>query len=314
MSRRFSFGAFLLVFLLSISCKKNHETPPINENVDLDGTKINDSSLSYPSHFLLSAAIPNPTVSDLAKPVVIAVHGYSATTFEWIEFRDFARNKGDFYVSVVLLGGHGRDYADFKAANWENWQKPIIEEYNKLRDIGYQNINFVASSTGCPLVLDAIRENKFTPDRIKHVYFIDPIIIPSNKILSLAPVVGPFVGYLKTELDAGENGFWYKYRPQHSLKQLEKLTRQERKKLEKGVVLPAGVRLKVYKAHRDGSADPASAVQLQKGLKESNGNEIVVRVVDSDLHVFTRLKGRNVVSDADRKLQAQVFEEIHSEL
>ena len=301
---------FGLTIQVITSCKKGGALPPIDEKVDLDGSKINDSSLTNPANFLLSAAIPNPTATDLNKPVVIGVHGYSASTYEWTEFRDWSKTKNDFYVSIVLLGGHGRDYADFKSSTWEDWQAPIIEEYNKLQGMGYKNINIVASSTGCPLVLNMVRTGKIHSDQLKHIYFIDPIIVPANKQLSLAPAIGLFVGYIKSDLDQGENGFWYKYRPEHSLRQLEKFARQERKELEKGVTLPTGVSLKVYKSKKDGSVDPISAVQLQKGIKSG----ISVIMIESSLHVFTRLHGRNVITAGDRDLQLKTFEEIHSEL
>lgn len=314
--KNFVFTAIMcaLLSLAISSCKKDSKDPPIDENVDLDGSKINDSSLTYPARFLLSAAIPNPTAADLAKPVVIAIHGYTACTFEWSEFRDWAKSKNDFYVSVVLLGGHGRDYADFKYSTWEDWQAPIITEYNKLRDLGYKNINVVASSTGCPLMLNIIREEKVNMDVLHRVYFIDPLVYASNKTLSLAPVLGNFISYIKTSLDGGENGFWYKYRPEHSLRQLEKLARSERKAMEKGITLPAGVSLKVYKSQKDETADPASAVQIHKGVKNSNGDKAEVKMVGSKLHVFTRLHGRNSYTNDDKALQLQVFEEIQSSL
>lgn len=303
----------ILLFILFafISCKKNKELPPIDNAVDLDGTKINDSSLLFPAKYLLSAAIPNPTATDLEKPVVIAAHGFTATCFEWVEFSEFATTKGDFYVSRVLLGAHGRDYKDFKTANWEEWQRPIIEEYNKLQSMGYKNISLAGASTGCPLILNMIRENKINTSSLKHVFFVDPIILPSAKILSLSPLIGPAVGYIEVELDPGENGYWYKYRPQHPLRELEKLIRGERKKLERGVDLPAGVDMIVFKAERDGSADPASAVLLKKGITKSDGGKIDVRMIDSDIHVFTRLRGKKKHTATNITQQQEAFETIY---
>jgi carboxylesterase len=312
--RVFSVVWIVYFLFLTFSCKKDGKTPPINEYFDWDVTKINDSSLNYPANYLLSAAIPNPTATDLAKPVVIAAHGYSASTFEWTEFKDWAKTKNDFYVSVVLLGGHGRDYDDFKHATWEDWQAPIITEYNKLRDLGYKNINIVASSTGGPLVLNMVRNEKVKMDVLKHVYLIDPLIIPANKTLSLVVPLGLFIPYIKTDLDPGEKGHWYQYRPEQSLKQLEKFARQERKAIEKGYTLPAGVSMKVYKSKHDGSVDPLSAVQLHKGIKNDDGENIPVKLVESKLHVFTRVHGRSVQTSDDKTLQLQTFEEIHAEL
>jgi carboxylesterase len=301
--------ALFLVCFFSF-CKKKDKLPPINNELDLDGPQIQDSSLITPQNFLLSAAVPNPASAGKQKHVVIAVHGFSASNFEWLEFHSWSKTKTNILVSRVLLGGHGRDYKDFRDASWINWQQPILDEYNRLRELGYTKISFIASSTGCPLVLDLIAAKKIETDVLKHIYFIDPIVVPSNKLLPLIPALGgTFINYTTTELDAGETGYWYKYRPQQALRELDKVTRHIRKKLEKGITLPSGISLKVYKSEHDGSADPVSAVIIKKGIKNSD-----VITVGSKLHVFTRLKGRAAYSDEDKTLQLKTFEEIYSSL
>lgn len=304
----------ILLFGIFVSCKKGDKLPEIDNARDLDGTLINDSSLVFPERFLLSAAKPNPTALDLNMPVLIAVHGFSASTFEWIEMRDYAKTEGSFLTSVVLLGGHGRDYVDFKATTWENWQQPIIDEYTKLRALGYTNINIVASSTGCPLVLEAIYSSKLEIDVLNDVFFIDPIVVPSNKTLSIIKVVGPIIKYSESTMETGENGFWYKYRPYEALSQLNTFVKKVRKKVEKGIVLPGNVHLSVYKSNQDGSADPISASILYKGVKHNDGSEIKVSVEKSNLHVFTRLRGRNTITTKDTELQQKVFLEIKNAL
>lgn len=303
------FYPFLIILSLA-ACNKSGKQPPIDNDKDLDGSILNDSSLVNPGAFLLSAAIPQPSQADLDKKVIITVHGFSATNFEWQEFASWANTKPDLLVSRVLLGGHGRDYADFKKASWHDWQQPVIEEYNRLTTLGYHRIYIAASSTGCPLVLDAIHEKKITGDQLQKLFFIDPIVIPSNKLLPLIPVLGgTVIDYSETTMEQGEDGYWYRFRPYQALKELNKITHHIRKKLEKGISLPGAVTLKVYKSEHDGSADPLSAVLIEKGVQGSE-----VKMVDSHLHVFTRLKGRNSVSDDDKKRQQQVFEEIYKSL
>lgn len=309
----------LIFFLLSLSliatsCKKEGKLPPIDESLDLDGALINDSSLLHPENYLLSAAIPSPTASDLSKPVVICAHGFSATTFEWLEFRDFSKSNGDFNSSLILLGGHGRDYVDFRSSTWEEWQEPIIKEYNLLRSLGYTNISLAGSSTGCPLILDAISQNKINPDVLNNVFLIDPIVTPSNKTLTMVSVVGPMLSYTEIQMNPEENGFWYKYWPYQPLKELNKFTKLTRKRLQKGIALPEGVKLVVFKSEKDGTADPLSAVLLKEGLKLSNGNAIEVKMIDSELHVFTRLKGRTDVLPKDIENQLKAFTEIKNDL
>ena len=296
-----------LIVLLAVlfSCKKENTVPPINDQVDLDGKIINDSSFVNPSAFLVSAAAQSPSPGD---PVIIAVHGFSASNFEWKEFSMFCSEKGNLPVSRVLLGGHGRDYEDFRKASWTDWQLPVIDEYRKLVAAGFTKISFVAASTGCPLVLDMIAAGKIDLSFVNQVIFIDPIVVPSNKQLSLAPALGgTVIHYTESGLDEGENGYWYRFRPAEALIELNKLTQDIRKRLENTMELPPDIHFTVYKSERDGSADPVSAVILDKGLKNCD-----VLMINSDLHVFTRLAGRKQVTDGDRQLQQNTFAEIHS--
>lgn len=55
--------------------------PDINVSM-LDGEEIFDPSLYEPEKYLVSVVYPNPTPQEALKPVVIASHGYTATTFE----------------------------------------------------------------------------------------------------------------------------------------------------------------------------------------------------------------------------------------
>lgn len=301
---------FVGLFLVMLFSCKREKLPPIDSSVDLDGNRIQDSSLISPADFLLSAAIPNPSSADLQKKVVITAHGFSATNFEWQEFTSWAKAKPDLMLSRVLLGGHGRDYSDFQKATWQDWQQPIIDEYNKLVSMGYTNISLAGSSTGCPLILEMLSEHKINTSALRNVFLIDPIIVPSNKILPLAPVIGGWaIEYVTTDLTSAENGYWYKYRPHEALKQLDKLTRRVRKKMEKGIELPTGIALTVFKSEKDDAADPISAALIRKGVKGS-----VINMIQSDIHVFTRLKGRSTFTTDDIKRQTDAFQMMYDQL
>lgn len=303
--------AALLVFVLLASCAKS---PDINSETMLDGDQIFDMSLINPEDFLISARYPNPSEVLKNTPVVIAAHGFSASTFEWQEFSEFAETKGTFLVSQVLLGGHGRSHEEFKNATWKDWQSSIIDEYNKLSQLGYKNIYLIGSSTGCPLIINMIKTNALTRAKPKGIYLIDPIVISSNKTLTLVNALGPVLGYTTTNLDAGEEGHWYVYRPYQALIQLMELIDLVRKDLQHGITLPEGTKMKTYKSIVDDAADPVSAVLIYQGMKRSDGSKTAVEMVDSKLHVFTRLRGRESVTQADRDLQQHVFGEIAGEL
>jgi carboxylesterase len=299
-----------LVSLLMVIVSACDTTPDITDQM-LDSKFIYDPSINNPVDYLVSYSNPTPTVAEAAQPVFIAVHGYSASTFEWEEFRTWSRNTNQPYlVSMVLMGGHGRTYEEFKESTWKDWQASIIEEYDRLVAAGYTNIHFLASSTSCTLILDLIHGNYFTGKVIpRNILLVDPIIIPSSKILSLSPALGPILGYVEADNTSEEDRYWYHYRPQETLQQLNKILLRVRKQLEDGFALPAGSNLKIYKSIKDPTADPVSAVLIYKGLKTSTGGKIEVQMVESGLHVFTRLNLRNNVTIVDIDTQYRTFNE-----
>ncbi len=301
----------ILLFLLPVLLVSCNKMPEIDDATMLDGDRIFDMSLVHPENYLISARFPDPSGLQKDMPVIIAAHGYSATTFEWDELRGYADSTGTFYVSQVLLGGHGRTYEDFKNSTWKDWQISIKDEYKKLSDLGYKNIYIAGSSTGCPLIIDMIQNGFFTSlTKPKKIFFIDPIIVSSNKMLTLVSGLGPLLGYNTEVLSSGEQGKWYVYRPYQSLQQLMDLIDLTRKNLQSGITLPRNTKLKTYKSTSDGSADPVSAVLIFKGIKNSDGTYTEVEMTDSKLHVFTRLRGREDVTDKDKSLQMKTFKEM----
>ena len=303
---------FRLMVVFSMCLAACSKTPDINNETMLDGDQIFDPSLYNPAKYLVSVGIPNPNTAQKNTPVIIAVHGYSATTFEWEEFRTYCNAKANVLISQVLLGGHGLTYEDFKSSTWEDWQEPIMTEYNALKDKGYTNINFAGSSTACPLVMDLIKNGKIGDNGMKHIFLVDPIVIPSDKLLTLVGLVGPMLGYLETELTTAEEGRYYHFRPQETLKQLLDLTVKTRKDLQAGYTVPAGIRMKVYKAIKDPTADAVSAVLIYKGLKHADGSNIDIEMIDSEFHVVTRLDGRDNITQHDKDNQTHVFGDMYS--
>ncbi len=295
-----------VIFLLILSSCSSE--PEIDNATMLDGDQIFDASLNNPTQYLVSEAIDNPTTLQKNTPVIITVHGYSASTFEWDEFRTYSDANANILMSQVLLGGHGRSYEEFKNATWKNWQEPIAAEYNALLEKGYTNINFALSSTACPLVLDLIKNGKIAANSTKNIFLIDPMIIPSDKLLTLIGTVGPMMGYFESTNTTTEDKYWYHFKPQETLNELLDLIDIVRKDLQNGYQLPTGTQMKVYKSIKDDTADAVSAVLIYKGLKNSDKTPIDVDMIDSELHVITRLEGRENVTQKDRDIQKQVFD------
>ena len=296
------------LIILLIGCSKS----PKITNEMLDSGKIFDPS---PEKYLVSYANPTPTPAEKSKPVLIACHGYSATTFEWDELRTWMGGRTDFYLSQVLLGGHGRSYEEFKKSTWKDWQSAIIEEYTRLVSEGYTNINFIASSASCPLLLDLLSTHYFDDKTVPlNIMLVDPFVIPSDKMLSIIGIAGPMLGYSEVTQSAAEDKVWYHFRPQETLQQLQNLITSVRKDMEDGITLPKNCKLIVYKSEKDPTADATGAVLIYKGVKTVEGNLVDIEMINSNLHVFTRLSLRDNVNAADFSNQANCFSDVASRL
>ncbi|MEI7502133.1 MAG: hypothetical protein WCJ61_02510, partial [Paludibacter sp.] len=143
----------LIISMYLLSCS---QTPEIDDSM-LDAGMISYNIPDSLQKHLVSAYITHPTLIQQNTPIIIAAHGYTATTFEWDELRTEANLKGTFYVSQVLLGGHGSSYDAFKKATWEDWEQSINEEYRKLDSLVYKKIYLAGSSTVAPLIINMVK-------------------------------------------------------------------------------------------------------------------------------------------------------------
>ena len=98
---------YFTLLCLTVPMMHSCSDPNITDDT-LDGNVIFDPSLYNPENYLVSAKYPNPDANDLSKHIILVIHGYSATTFEWDEFRSWSTDTS-YRISQVLLDGHGRD-------------------------------------------------------------------------------------------------------------------------------------------------------------------------------------------------------------
>lgn len=303
---------FLLICTL-VSFTFSCSGPTITDDL-LDGEVIFDPSLYNPEQFLVSSKYPSPTPTDLDKHIILAIHGYSASTFEWQEFKDWSTNPS-YRISQVLLGGHGRDYDAFKNSTWEDWRSSITTEYEKLIAQGYTKISLVGSSTGGTLLLELVNSGYFNNQlHPKNIFLVDPIVVSSNKLQTISGIVGPMIVYAETDQTAAENNYWYRFRPYETINELNDVIIVVRKGLENGMTLPSGTYLKVFHSLHDPVASTTSAVLIYKGLKTSSGGKIDVQLMDSDIHVFTRLSLRSDVTNLQKSNQLDAFTQIANKL
>lgn len=297
------------IMALSYSCSD----PTITDDL-LDGKVIFDPSLYNPEQFLISAKFPTPTPDDLNKHIILVVHGYSATTFEWQEFKDWS-NESTYRISQVLLDGHGRDYDSFKASKWQDWRSAITDEYEKLIALGYTKISIAGSSTGGTLILELVKSGYFnTHLHPKNLFLIDPIVVSSTKLQSITGIVGPMIVYAESDQTSEENKYWYRFRPYETINELNDVMKTVRKGLESGMTLPTDTYLKVFHSLHDPVASTTSSVLIYKGLKTSTGAHIDVQLMDSDIHVFTRLSLRSNVTALQYANQLDAFTQMANKL
>ncbi len=317
-NHRFPTAALLLTVGCFFSCLPLTEVE-CGEDCEanwMDGDNVRDPSLTD-STYRVSTRIPNPDSEDLAKPVIVAVHGFTASTFEWLDFREWAEADDEIRISLVLLGGHGRSVEEFRRSTWQEWGAPILEEYRALVEKGYTNISIATASTGGPLLLERISAGAFAGIRAPNqIFLIDPIVAPADKMLSLINLAGDIVGNSPSEGTEVENRHWYVNRPAETLGELYELISLVKNRLERGISLPSGTDCKVYKTKVDGAADPISALHIKKGLRPRDGGRLEVEMLDSRKHVFIREKGRAEGSwkAADEALQIRVFEEMRNKV
>jgi carboxylesterase len=295
-----------LCILLAAGC----DSPLEYEDGWLDGPAVLDPSLNDPGYRLSTR--PGMTAADRSRPVIVAVHGFTASTFEWSEFRSYAERDGRVLVSLVLLGGHGRTVEAFGRSRWPEWGAPILEEVQSLVAQGYTHISIAASSTGGALVLEQLATGGYSAHPPRHIFFIDPIVVPYDKSLTLIPLLKHLIGAVQTEGTEEEARHWYTNRPTSALAELNALIGRVRTQLARGVTLPAAAQATVYKTTGDRTADPVSALLIHRGLRTSEGARVEVQMLDSKLHVFTRLSARRAgsVTAADEERQRRAFEEM----
>ena len=181
--------------------------------------------------------------------------------------------------------------------------------------MGYTKISIAGSSTGGTLILELVKSGYFnTKLHPKNLFLIDPIVVASSKLQSTVGIIGPMIVSVESDQSAQENKYWYRFRPYETINELNCLMRTVRKGLEDGIMLPTGTYLKVFHSLHDPVASTTSTVLIYKGLKTSIGTHIDVQLMNSDIHVFTRLSLRSNVTPLQHANQLDAFNQIVNKL
>lgn len=275
----------------------------VYQPLQLDRGEAPDPALLNPKKFLLSQA--DLTGVDRSKPIILLAHGYTATTYEWDDFARYIDQnaKGAVRYSQVLLGGHGRSLKEFQTSNWQDWGKPILDEYQALVAKGFTNISLAGSSTACALILEQLQRGAYRGKVTPHnIFMIDPIVEPNGFLMrQIVRILALFNrSYPPTQAFSPEEfSRWYGNRPFKTLKSLNDLTYRVNRALRKGEIqLPRNTRLQVWASQGDPTVNPHGYKRIKQGTR---GN-VSVYPINSRFHVFTRLSGRPEATAQDRPL------------
>lgn len=238
------------------------------------------------------------------KIVYIAVHGYTASTFEFKELKEFLEHDKDILISSILLGGHGESYSVFKNTKWQEWADPILNEYKRLIELGYKNINFIGSSTGASLILILLLEKKIKSEFTNHIIGIDTLFTPKNKFLYLVPYLKPLlIDHVHKKSDTKiEQENWYQIRSYKSLTELVKCISHLKDCINK-YKFNKNITIDLFQSKHDPVVDAKGILYLEnKSLKN-----VTIEMVNSNQHVPIRQSGRK---KKNKILQESMFSKI----
>ena len=278
----------------------------------MDDVDTQDPSLDNPEAFLLSARVPEPTEIQKQAPVVIAAHGFQASTYEWVEFQRYAEARGVLF-SNVLLGGHGRNTEVWTRSTWREWAEPVVSEYERLSEAGYENISVFCSSTGCTLTLTSLAEgalDNVTP--MKNLVMVAPFLVPQNDLLYQARFVGPFIWNLPSAQTEREEEMFYHNRPYVVFVELVDAIVAADNALAAGAVpFPPAAKAFIFRADEETTVAPVSADKIIEGLPAAGGVQLIE--YESKHHIFTRRDGRkseDELTAEDRELGIEPWGEL----
>ena len=261
---------------------KLHKSFPYTDEFDIDHPHVHPKIGAD----LLSDSPPK----NLSDPVIVSVHGFAATPFENYFILEWLKTQiPTLRSSRIMSGAHGENIADFRKASWKDWQAPLIEELKTLSQQGYENIWILSTSTGGALVLDLLKNMDFPA--LKKLVFIAPIVEPYDKIMRLTRYVdiSHIVPAVPNTFDDDWRGAWFRELPLRAIRELDRLTRQVRHSLKKGLLLKPELEIMVIQSRHEVVVDRRSVFYILDGLKTSH---IETLMLNSKWHlpIFDRPK------------------------
>jgi len=269
-------------------------------------TFINTFSKQY-AHQLISSNAASFSTEMLKRPVIITAHGFGASPFEWQDFSKFISTHSDALISNVFLGGHD-SLSNFSSTSWETWLDPICNEYDRLVSLGFESIYICGCSVGSTLIIQGLLNHRFRPSLpLKHIFLIDTLIVPKQKLLYWLPWIKSFMFDPKLVLNSEEKLHWLPYRPKTSLLELLRLIKKTRRDINQGIHLPDHVQISFFQSTHDPVIDIKSYYLVKKALSYNLSKQVHSYLINSELHVFSRLSLRKNLQPQDTSNQTFFF-------
>jgi carboxylesterase len=262
----------------------------------------------YTSNYV-SNKYSNPPSALKQYPVIICIHGFGSSPFEWEEFASYAQ-ENECLVSNIFLGNH-KSLKEFANSSWQSWLNSVKKEYLRLTKIGFENISICASSTGATLVLHALNNKVFQPSLpLKHVIMVDPLVDINEKLIYKLPYIKNIIFDIPVPTKSKEKGNWIPKRPVNTVIQLLDLISKTKHLLNSKLTALSHVKITIYNSTNDPVINHNSADTIVNAFKQNYVAKIDHYKMDSDLHVFSRLKGRDNIQIKDIKNQKMFFDNV----
>ena len=257
----------------------------------------------------ISRKYPNPPAGLKQFPVIICMHGFGSSPYEWEEFAEVAQERGCL-ISNIFLGSHDT-LENFAESTWESWLTSLQEEYSRLVSIGYENISISASSTGATLLIHALKMQLFAPSLpLRNIIMVDPLLDINKDLIHKLPYLHSFLFDQPVPTTFQEKGNWIPKRPMSSLVELLRLINRTKALLKTNFSIPKHISITLYNSTNDPIIKKNSAETIIESFYKNYQKKIDHVQIDSSLHVFSRLKGRHNIEIKDLKNQKLFFDTV----
>lgn len=219
-----SLGSAVLAFaFVATSCTTHQGIKfPLGQNSFAEYQKQTQEFVLKNRHFVLSNAheeLINNTPFEFIPEhpngkAILLIHGLGDSPWTFRELGEMLSKNG-YLVRGILLPGHGTKPEDMIAVDSHDWRR-VVREQARLLEEKYSTVFLGGFSTGCNLAT----EYAYQDPKISGLLLFSPAFDVKTHLLSLVPVVGLFVDWLKRpdEENMGVAPFRYRSIPMPGLK------------------------------------------------------------------------------------------------